>query len=112
MALPTFYMNATIQSARESELPNASFTNGMNLAGSNNAAVGVNFGGGAVEGTPEQFTLLDQTATARNPQQSQHIGYAPSSVRYGTPSTNGDGTLTSVGTAALTVLATGWVAGA
>tara|TARA_R110002153_G_scaffold274037_1_gene446784 strand:- start:23425 stop:23763 length:339 start_codon:yes stop_codon:yes gene_type:complete len=112
MTLPTFYMNATLQSARESELPNASFSNGMNLAGSNNAAIGVNFGGGAVAGTPEQFTLLDQAAAARNPQDSQHIGSAASSVRYGTPSTTGDGTLTSVGTVALTVLATGWVAGA
>lgn len=95
--------------ARSVEVPNASWTNGMNWAASNAPGVGINYGEGAVVGTPEQFTLLDQKGAARNPQVSAQIGLEEGdAIRHGTNATNGDGTLTPVANVALTDLAVGW----
>ncbi len=78
------------------------FQNGMNLGASNAPGVGINQGGGAVVGTPEQFTLLDQgrpvesggsqTPVAREAQISQTIGGGGSIVRVGNVATTWDRT--------------------
>lgn len=95
---------------RSSEVPGASWTNGMNWGGSNAPGIGINQGGGAVVGTPAQFTLLDQKAAARDPQKSAGIGKEDGdSIRHGTNSLTGDGTLTPVANSALITLANGWV---
>jgi len=62
--------------ARALEVPDADFTNGMNVTGSNAPGIGINIAGGAVIGTPEQFTLNDQDNDARTPQVSQLVGGA------------------------------------
>jgi hypothetical protein len=118
----------------ETRAPAASFTGGCNATGSNAPGIGINQGGGAVVGTPEQFTLLDQFGDARTAQKSQLIGGTgitlaanwPSSggaegtlpdavIRFGPqdaayPDGSGDITFTSNST--LAVLATGWEAAA
>ncbi|RKX24678.1 MAG: hypothetical protein DRP45_07715 [Candidatus Zixiibacteriota bacterium] len=74
---------------------------------------------GAVVGTPEQFTLLDQHGDARAAQISQHIGGSglgagaigtlPEAViQFGNASANGDGQITAIGNSTLSVLADGW----
>ena len=77
MGNPTFFTDDAARTLREAETPNASFVNGMNLAGSNACGVGINAEEGAVVGTPEQFTLLDQNELAREAQRSQSIGGYP-----------------------------------
>lgn len=113
---------------REPEVPFADFENGCNLAGSNACGLGINVGGGAVVGTPEQFTLLDQRGIARVSQISQFIGgspYVPASdypssggesgtspdavIFTGIPSSSGDGTATKTGQCSLVDLSIGWV---
>jgi len=94
---------------RDTELPNASWINGMNWGGSNAPGIGINYDGGAVVGTPQQFTLLDQHGDARSPQISAQIGHEDGdSIRQGTNSANGDGTFTPLANAALVDLAIGW----
>jgi len=137
MGEPTVFIDDAAVAARTPEVPAASFANGMNLGGSNAPGVGINMNEGAVVGTPEQFTLLDQRPAARNHAISQHIGGYPfnaaanypssggvegiapeAAIRFGTTPTEAakeadpalDGTLTPIGNYALTDLATGWVA--
>lgn len=140
MSNPTFFVDDTATTARKLEVVNADFDNGMNLGGSNAPAVGVNIGEGAVVGTPEQFTLLDQHGNARAGQISQSIGGLPfvdrnitpwpssggtegtapdATVRSGTLPTQAakdadtalDGTIAVIdGNATLTDLAVGWTA--
>ncbi len=137
MGAPTYFIDDLGVIAREAENPLASFSNGMNLGGSNACGIGINIDEGAVVGEPQQFTLLDQHENARAGQISQHIGGYPyadpaewpssggtegtepdSTVRAGTNPTQAekdadhelDGTLTTVGNATLSDLATGWVA--
>lgn len=94
---------------RSVELPNASWTDGMNWAASNAPGIGINQGLGAVVGTPEQFTLLDQNGDARTPQKSAQIGLEEGdAIRHGTNSATGDGTLTPVANSTLADLAVGW----
>ncbi|GAG10377.1 unnamed protein product [marine sediment metagenome] len=117
---PTFFLNATSVAARAAEVPAADFDNGMNLGGSNAPGVGINMAGGAVVGTPEQFTLLDQHGAIRVPQDSQHIGgdglddgvEGPGTVaiKTGANAAAGDGTNVGDGTANLQTIGAGWVA--
>jgi len=73
----TVFVDNTARDARELEIPAASFVNGMNNGASNAPGVGINMLEGAIIGTPEQFTLLDQFGNARAAQISQSIGGFP-----------------------------------
>jgi hypothetical protein len=127
----TYFIDAAAQAARALETPLASFLNGMNLGGSNAPGIGINMLEGAVVGTPEQFTLLDQRGLPRAAQISQHIGgsglgdgttgFLPEgTVRYGDSPTQAakdadtalDGTIVSLGNSALPTIEGGWVLGA
>ena len=77
MGLPTVMVDDAAVTARALENTGADFDNGCNLAGSNAPGIGINMLKGAVVGTPEQFTLLDQRGDARDPQTSQCIGGLP-----------------------------------
>ena len=124
---PTYFVDDAAVTAREAEVTAADFDNGCNLAGSNGAGIGINMNEGAVVGTPNQFTLLDQHGDAREAQISQHIGGSglgdgsigtlPDAViRFGTLPTEAakdsdpaiDGTIVPVGNATLSVLLDGW----
>ena len=136
MGEPTYFIDDIARTAREAEVTAASFDNGMNLGGACACGLGINMNEGAVVGTPEQFTLLDQFENAREAQISQHIGGEgltlvadwPSSggqegtlpdavIRFGTLPTQAakdadtalDGTIIAVGNATLTTLGAGWV---
>lgn len=74
MGQPTYYIDETAIAVRELETPDADWENGMNAGGSCAPGVGINMDEGAVVGTPEQFTLLDQDAAIRVPQDGQQIG--------------------------------------
>ena len=119
MANPTYFIDDVAKAARAAEVPNADFEGGMNYGGSCACGLGINQGGGAVVGTPEQFTLLDQHGDARNAQISQHIGGSglaagsigtlPDAViRHGTNDAGGSGEITSVANSSLVDLAVGW----
>ena len=139
MTLPTYFVDDTAVAARALEDPAASFANGMNLGASNAPGVGINVLGGAVVGTPEQYTLLDQFQNARDAQISQAIGGFPfvdratipypgsggtpgttpdATLAYGTTPTQAakdadsalDGTITPDGAPSLLDIAVGWVA--
>jgi len=84
MSIPTFFQDDVAATVRAVEVAGASFDNGMNLGGSNAPGIGINMLKGAIVGTPEQFTLLDQgtqandfTPEVRAPQISQSIGGFP-----------------------------------
>lgn len=105
---------------RSGELPYADFVTGVNNAASNAAGIGINVGGGAITGEPQQFTLEDQRGVARTTQISQLVGgnglgdgtsgTLPDAVIFkGTPTTNGNGNISYDGNVSLTDLATGWV---
>jgi len=122
MGNPTFYIEDATVAIRAVEVPDADFANGMNLAGSCAPGIGIGVGDGAVVGTPEQFTLLNQREVARNPQTSQHIGgnglgdgvagIEPlGAMRSGVASTTGDGNIPGAQeNVALQTLSAGWVA--
>jgi hypothetical protein len=137
MGNPTAFQDDAAVAARSPEVPLASFANGMNMSGSCAPGVGINIDAGAVVGTPEQFTLLDQRGLARVGQRSQSIGGFPYVANAAYPSSGGqegylpdavisvgtlptqaakdadpalDGTLIEIGNATLADLATGWVA--
>lgn len=110
MGEPTFFQDDAAQTARALEVTAASFANGMNLGGSCAPGIGINMNEGAVVGTPEQFTLLDQgnkftpeDPRAREPAFSQSIGGFPfvnrvaAAVPYpgsgGTPTTLPEGSI-------------------
>lgn len=122
MAQAATFIDVTARATRASEVPAASFLNGMNNS-SCQPGIGISNGPTDLVGTPEQFTLLDQNAAARTPQLGQSLG----GVALGAGETvvasqaidlvdaadnSGDGTVTVDGTGAtLTTLAAGWVAG-
>ena len=127
MGNPTFFIDNTTVTAREAEVTDASFSNGMNLGGSCAPGIGINMNEGAVIGERQQFTLLDQHGDARAAQISQHIGgdgltlvtdwpgsggdigTLPGSViRFGPASDEGDGAITATGNCTLASLAAGW----
>ena len=120
MSQAATFIDVTARATRVSQVPDASFLNGMNN-GSCQPGIGITNGPTNLVGTPEQFTLLDQNAATRTPQQGQSLG----GVALGDGATttqaidlvdaadsSGDGTVTVDGTGAtLTTLAAGWVAG-
>jgi len=110
MSDPSYYLDGTLVTAREAEVPNANFDNGCNAAASCAPGIGINEGEGAVVGEPQQFTLFDQAGVARTPQDSQHIGESATPIDIGTNDSGGDGTMTSTGSATLASLAAGWTA--
>jgi hypothetical protein len=123
MPNPTFFIEDATVATRAAEVPLADFDAGCNLAGSCAPGLGVNALGGAIVGTPEQFTLEDQHEIARTPQTSQHIGgdglgdgtsgtLPDGSLRFGVVSVSGDGGIPGTqDNATLTTLNAGWVAG-
>ena len=138
MASPaTTFFDVDARTLREAEVPGATFNNGMNMGGSNAMGIGINMLEGAVVGSDEQFTLLDQHGNARNAQISQSIGgypYVPSSdypssggqegtlpeavIGFGDSPTQAakdadpalDGTIIITEASSLLVLDNGWVA--
>ena len=119
--MPTFFVDDAAVTARSAEVPNADWDTGNNIAASCAHGIGINFEGGAVVGTPEQFTLEDQRGIARTTQISQLIGgsglgdgtsgTAPdSTIRNGVVNDNGDGGVDPVRpNVSLVSLAAGWV---
>lgn len=79
----TGFTDDAARAARQGENPVNPYLNGMNLGGSNACGIGINMEGGAVVGTPEQFTLLDQNGLVRDAQRSQQIGGFPFVPRTG-----------------------------
>lgn len=108
MTAPTCFIDTTAVAARTSEVSGADWDNGMNAAGSNAPGIGINAGGGAVDGAPEQFTLLDQTGTARTPQDSQQLALGSLPVTALTNSASGDGKPSATAAVSLVTLAAGW----
>jgi hypothetical protein len=118
----SYFVDDAAVLARTPEVPDASWVNGCNRPASNACGIGIGVDQGAVGGTPEQFTLIDQRGIARVSQISQCIGgsglgdgtsgTAPDSVIYAGDDANalGDGTVTNLGQVSLTDLAVGWVA--
>ena len=106
---PTVYRSAAAAGARASEVPNASWTDGMNWAGSNAPGIGINMEVPDLVGEAQQFTLADQAGADRDPQLSAHLGITPTGIEFG-ENGGGDGSFTVEDTASLTVLATGWAA--
>ena len=122
MAQPATFIDNGARAVRVAEVPDASFVNGMNN-GSCQCGVGITNGPTDLVGTPEQFTLLDQNAAARTPQDGQSVGgvalgdgediAASQPIDLVDNAVAGDGTVTVDGLGAtLTTLAAGWVAGA
>ena len=110
-SLPTSFRDDSL--VRSGEVTDADWTNGMNWAASNAPGIGINMLQGAIVGTPEQFTLLDQAGDARVPQKSAQIGHEDGdSIRYGTNNAGGSGVLTPTSNCTLNTLAGGWVAAA
>lgn len=93
-SFPTYFVDPIAKDARAIECPDASFENGCNYAASNAAGIGINVGVEPipVEGSAEQFTLLDQWEGARTPQISQSIGGLPYVDRNTTPYPSSGGT--------------------
>jgi len=108
MSDPSYYLDGTLVTARESEVTAASFANGANAAASCSPGIGIGEDVAAVAGTPEQFTLADQDEAARTPQNGQHIGETATPINIGTVDADGDGTMTETGEATLASLAAGW----
>ena len=121
----TSFQDATAVTARKLQVTAADFDGGANNAASNAPGIGINIGAGAVVGSNEQFTLLDQAGAVREPQDSAHIGNTGLAGTY--PSSGGTagagtvpidhvtndagavGEITKDGTANLETLANGWV---
>ena len=108
---PTVFVDDDQVSARAVEVPNAAWDDGCNIAGSNAPGLGINYLGGAVVGTAQQFTLLDQTDTVRDPQKSAQVGYEDgNAIRAFTNDASGDGSGTFIESCSLEDIAVGWVA--
>ena len=109
-AIPTYYTDAAAIVDRITEVPDADFSTGANLAASNACGIGINIDGGEVVGTPAQFTLLDQAEAARTPQTSQILGEDATAIKAGAPSSSGDGAVPISSDATLVTLEAGWIA--
>ena len=95
----TYLQSAALKTAGETRVPEADFDNGMNRAGSCAPGVGIATGNG--ECKLSDWTLLDQFAQARDPQQSQHVGQSASDINVEAGADLND-------TVSLTVIADGW----
>jgi hypothetical protein len=111
MGNPTAFIDDSLIAARALEVPDATWDDGCNNAGSNAPGIGINYEEGAVAGTPEQFTLLDQNGDARTTQASAQIGYEDGDTIRSVINGDGDGTVTLVANVSLVDLSAGWVAG-
>ena len=111
-SVATFFQDQAIKTARSAEVSVlADWDSGLNRGGS--CAPGVGIGTGNGENKLDDWTLLDQTGAARNPQDSQHIGNG------GVTGTPGPGTVpinvydadaTDYNdTVSLTNISTGWI---
>ena len=87
---PTFFIDDAAFAARGAEVPGATFNSGCGGGASNAHGIGINVGGGAIIGTPEQFTLNDQFGNARQSQRSQCIGGNGTVPRSGNVATTWD----------------------
>ena len=87
---PTFFIDDAANTARSAEVPNATFNSGMGSGGSNSPGIGINIDGGAIVGTPEQFTLNDQFGNARQAQIGQLLGGNGTVPRTGNVATTWD----------------------
>jgi hypothetical protein len=67
-----FFQNETAKQTRELDVPEASWSDGVNRGASNTCGIGIASANG--ECKLEDWTLLDQHGDARTPQMSQHIG--------------------------------------
>ena len=132
MNTPTAFISTSDLVARATEVPNASWSDGCNVSGSNANGIGINIGGGALGGGAQQFTLLDQNGAPRTPQLTQHIGgtgftdqqnvyplsggnegfNGASEVGVVQNDAEGKGAVTVLGAASLATLAAGWTAAA
>lgn len=122
MAEPATFIDDTARATRAGEVSGASFVNGMNNA-SCQPGIGISGDPTDLVGEPQQFTLLDQNAAARTPQDGQSIGGVALGAGEGIAASqaidlvlpaddSGDGTIAKQGTGAtLTTLAAGWVPG-
>ena len=103
MGEPTYFQDDVAMTARALEVAEADFLNGMNMGGSCAPGIGINMNEGAIVGTPEQFTLLDQgnaftpeAPRARTPAFSQSIGGLPYVDRGTVPWPGSGGTTTTL----------------
>ena len=127
MGNPTYFFDDPTVAAREPEVLDADFKNGMNVGGCM-PGIGIALDGEInLTGEPNGWTLLDQglyptqTPAARNPQDGQSIGgvgieggetTAPDEPFDAvTNDDDGLGGVTVDGTAALVTLAAGWTLG-
>jgi len=108
MTAPTTFIDTVAVAARKVQVSTADWDNGVNAAASNAPGIGINAGGGAVVGTPDQFTLLDQNGAARTPQDSSQIGGDMLPVVALTNSVSGDGKPSATDSVSLVSLAAGW----
>jgi len=118
--LATSFLDATSVAARAIEVPAASFDDGMNLGASNAPGIGIATDVANLTGASSGWTLLDQFAAARTPQDSQHIGgdglddgisgTGSVPVDVITVDASGDGSGAVAGVATLASLAAGWSA--
>ena len=121
MAQAATFIDVTARATRVGEVSDASFVNGMNN-GSCQPGIGITNGPTDLEGTTNQFTLLDQNEDARTPQLGQSLGgvalgggesivanQAIDLVDAADSSGDGTGTVDGLG-AQLVTLAAGWVA--
>jgi hypothetical protein len=119
----TAFSDVNARIIRGLDVPDASFVDGVNWGGSCSPGLGINIGGGTVEGSNEQFTLLDQFEAVRVPQDASYIGnnglgigsegvgivpITTATIPAG-PDESGDITATITGDANLQTLAAGWV---
>lgn len=111
MTLPTYYIDDAAVTARQAEHDNPTqFVGGCNASASNGCGIGINMDQGAVLGTPEAWTLLDQNGAARTPQNSSIVGDTGSNeIKRALGNQTGDGVVTQSGTANLVTLEAGWV---
>jgi hypothetical protein len=114
---PTVFADNATLAIRIGEVPAASFISGGSLAGCC-PGIGINMAGGAVVGTPEQFTLNDQDEAPRTPQVSAYIGNTglgagtegkgTVAISTGPVGPNGGGGIGATTSATLVSLAAGW----
>ena len=122
MLNPTYTYDQLGQPSRVPEVGDGTcFSGGVNNAGLNTPGIGIGIDAGAIVGTPEQFTLLNQHELPRSPATGGAIGgfalgeggtwqLALEGVILITGDNNvdGDGTIDNLSAVELTDLNTGW----
>ncbi len=112
--LPTAYLNGTVVTTREVEVPAADFGGGVNFGASNSPGIGIATDNPNLEQSLPSWTLLDQDGDARDPQPGQALGEGSGKGTVGIIASaaddDGQGGLQAATTAKLLVLADGWIA--